>query len=41
VLVHPGYFYDMPRGAFAVVSLLPPEAVFADGFERVLRFADS
>ena len=31
VLVHPGYFFDFPRESFLVVSLLPPEAAFADG----------
>ena len=41
VLVHPGYFFDFPHEAFLVVSLLPPEDVFADAFERVLRFASS
>jgi aspartate/methionine/tyrosine aminotransferase len=37
VLVHPGYFYDFPREAYLVVSLLPPEPLFADGIDRVLR----
>jgi alanine-synthesizing transaminase len=41
VLVHPGYFFDFPHEAFLVVSLLPPEDIFADAFERVLRFAQS
>jgi hypothetical protein len=41
VLVHPGFFFDFPREAFVVVSLLPTEDVFADAFERVLRFASS
>ena len=36
VLVHPGYFFDFPREAYLVVSLLPPEAVFAEGLDRVL-----
>jgi alanine-synthesizing transaminase len=39
VLVHPGYFFDFPHEAFVIVSLLPPEAAFADGFERLLRVA--
>jgi alanine-synthesizing transaminase len=39
VLVHPGYFFDFPHEAFVVVSLLPPEAEFADGFERLLTMA--
>ena len=38
VLVHPGYFFDFPHEAFVVVSLLPEPAVFADAFERTLRF---
>jgi len=37
VLIHPGYFFDFPRESFLVVSLLPPEASFAAGVERVLR----
>jgi aspartate/methionine/tyrosine aminotransferase len=41
VLVHPGFFFDFPHEAFLVVSLLPREDVFADAFERVLRFASS
>jgi aspartate/methionine/tyrosine aminotransferase len=38
VLVHPGYFFDFPHEAFVVVSLLVDETVFADAFERSLRF---
>ncbi len=41
VLVHPGYFFDFPHEAYLVVSLLPPEAVFCDAFERTLRHACS
>jgi alanine-synthesizing transaminase len=37
VLTHPGYFYDFPREAYIVVSLLPAEAAFQDGVGRVLR----
>ncbi len=36
ILVHPGYFFDFPREAFLVVSLLPPEAPFGDAVERLL-----
>lgn len=36
VLVHPGYFFDFPREAFLIVSLLPPPALFAEGVTRVL-----
>jgi aspartate/methionine/tyrosine aminotransferase len=39
ILVHPGYFFDFPREAFIVVSLLPPEDVFASAVARVLPFA--
>ena len=41
VLVHPGFFFDFPHEAFVVVSLLPPEDVFADAFGRVLRYASA
>ena len=37
VLVHPGYFFDFPKEAFLVLSLLPAPDVFADGVARVLR----
>jgi aspartate/methionine/tyrosine aminotransferase len=39
VLVHPGYFFDFPRGSHLVVSLLAPEGDFARaaaGLARVL-----
>ena len=39
ILVHPGYFFDFPREAFVVVSLLPPEQEFADAIARVVHFA--
>lgn len=35
VLVQPGFFYDFPREAFLVVSLLAPEAEFGEGAERL------
>jgi aspartate/methionine/tyrosine aminotransferase len=35
-LVHPGYFYDFPAGAYLVLSLLP--ANFAQGVEGLARF---
>jgi aspartate/methionine/tyrosine aminotransferase len=41
VLAHPGYFFDFPRESFLIVSLLPPEHVFADGVGRVLRHVES
>ncbi|MEW5983847.1 MAG: pyridoxal phosphate-dependent aminotransferase [Acidobacteriota bacterium] len=36
VLIHPGYFFDFPREAFLVTSLLPEPAVFCRAVERVL-----
>ena len=41
ILVHPGYFFDFPREAFVVVSLLPPPEVFSEAVARLLRFAVS
>jgi len=35
VLVQPGYFYDFPREGRLVVSLLPEEATFKEGMERI------
>ena len=37
VVVHPGFFFDFPRGAHLVVSLLPEPAVFAEGARRLAR----
>jgi aspartate/methionine/tyrosine aminotransferase len=37
VLAHPGYFFDFPRESYLVVSLLVPEAQFAEGIHRILR----
>jgi aspartate/methionine/tyrosine aminotransferase len=39
ILVHPGYFFDFPREAYIVISLLPPDDVFANAIGRVLRLA--
>jgi alanine-synthesizing transaminase len=39
VLVSPGYFYDFPREAYLVVSLLPDPDVFAAGVDRMLTRA--
>jgi alanine-synthesizing transaminase len=41
ILAHPGYFFDFEHEAFLVVSLLVPEPMFADAFERALRFAEA
>jgi len=38
VLVHPGYFFDFPREAYVVVSLLPAPQVFDDAAARMLQF---
>jgi hypothetical protein len=35
VHVHPGYFFDFPREAYLVVSLLPAPSVFAEAVERL------
>ena len=39
VLVHPGYFFDFPREAFVVVSLLPEPETFDAGVARLLARA--
>ncbi|HEX7281449.1 MAG TPA: pyridoxal phosphate-dependent aminotransferase [Vicinamibacterales bacterium] len=39
VLVHPGYFFDFPREAFIVVSLLVEPAAFDQAIARVLARA--
>ncbi len=36
VLVHPGFFFDFPREAHLVLSLLPAEADFAEGVARLI-----
>ncbi len=41
VVVYPGYFFDFPREAFLVVSLLPDPDAFAAGVTRVLGRAVS
>ena len=41
VLTHPGYFFDFPRESFLIVSLLPPEPMFAAGVSLVLRHFDA
>ncbi len=37
VVVHPGHFYDFAQEGFLVVSLITPEAEFAEGVERMVR----
>ena len=39
VFVHPGYFFDFPREAFLVLSLLPPPHLFTGAATRVLARA--
>jgi len=39
VHVHPGYFFDMTRGAHLVVSLLTPEDDLRRGMDRIARVA--
>lgn len=39
VLVHPGYFFDFPREAFLVTSLLPEPERFETAMKRVLARA--
>jgi len=39
VLVHPGYFFDFPREAFLVVSLLPVPSEFREALDRILARA--
>ena len=41
VVVHPGDFFDFPREAYLVVSLLPDPRQFAPAIERVLRVASA
>jgi hypothetical protein len=37
VLVHPGYFFDFPREAYLVLSLLPRPGTFDAGLERIVE----
>ena len=39
VLVHPGFFFDFPREAYVIVSLLSAPHIFVDAIQRVLRQA--
>jgi alanine-synthesizing transaminase len=40
VLVHPGYFFDFPREAFLVVSLLPEQKTFTRAIETLFGQID-
>jgi aspartate/methionine/tyrosine aminotransferase len=37
ILVHPGYFFDMDREGFVVVSLLPEPKAFAGAAGRLIH----
>jgi len=39
LLVQPGYFFEMDSEPYIVVSLITPEAVFADGLSRIRHLA--
>jgi hypothetical protein len=39
VLVHPGYFFDFPREAFLILSLLPEPSRFAEALRHILARA--
>jgi aspartate/methionine/tyrosine aminotransferase len=41
IVVHPGFFFDFPREAFVVVSLLPEPRTFASGVRGLLEHADA
>ena len=36
VVVHPGYFFDLPGDRYLVLSLLTPEGTFAEGVRRIV-----
>ncbi len=41
VIVYPGFFFDFPREAFVVISLLPEARAFADGVRRLMECVDA
>lgn len=41
VIAQPGYFFDMPGGAYAVVSLITPEEEFREGISRLRRLMET
>ncbi len=41
VMVHPGHFYDFPSDGYLVLSLITPQAEFAEGMARVLKYLNS
>jgi alanine-synthesizing transaminase len=38
VITQPGYFFDMDRGAYLVLSLITPPLVFGEGLERIRTY---
>ena len=36
VLVHPGHFFNFPSDGYLILSLMTPEADFAEGIRRTL-----
>ena len=40
VIVYPGFFFDFPREAFLILSLLPEPRPFAGGVRAVLERVD-
>jgi alanine-synthesizing transaminase len=41
VLVHPGHFYDFPSDGYLVLSLITPQAEFAEALQRLLEVLNS
>jgi len=41
IVVHPGYFFDLQRGAHLVMSLLPDPVLFASAASKVLTMAEA
>jgi hypothetical protein len=39
--VHPGHFFDFEDEAYVIVSLLPPEAILAEGVGRIISRVDA
>jgi aspartate/methionine/tyrosine aminotransferase len=37
VVVHPGHFYDFPQDGYLILSLIAPEAEFAEGARRIVE----
>lgn len=40
VYIHPGHFFNFPQDGYLVVSLIAPEAEFAEGIRRLLASID-